>query len=194
MVEWRGQARKITAIALVAAAFMVLYRTENSVNASVPDLAGQFAFSRHTLPEVPGPAIRYFRQTAQACSTSQPGCPLGAGAALNDLTETASERCLLCGHAYRSGHRSSCSGDGRPVSSICFGLQRRRGRSFLIATRWPPWAVFRLTSMKTARWTSSCISAGRTPIVMLRRPATTAARLGPKDFVPSTSFPAVRFG
>src|SRR5690348_18367345 len=82
----KKQARKITASALVIAALAVLYATDNPGVASIQDAAAQFAFSRHRLPELPGPPVREFRNThpdvrhiAWFMST------VGAAAALNDL-------------------------------------------------------------------------------------------------------------
>lgn len=82
----KAQARRITAVAMAAAAFVALYAADHPVAANVDDIAATFAFSRHTLPDVPGPALREFRNThPDVRHISWFMSPVGAAAALNDL-------------------------------------------------------------------------------------------------------------
>jgi len=82
----KKQARKIAALAMVLSALAVLYATDNPVAANLQDVAAQFAFSRHRLPEVPGPPVREFRNThPDVRHITWFMSTVGAAAALSDL-------------------------------------------------------------------------------------------------------------
>ena len=87
LVSWcRRQARRITGSIIALAAFVAMYLVEHPVNAQIDAVAGQFAFSRQSLPEVPGPETRQFRHMHP--DLRHIGVFLsafGAAAALNDL-------------------------------------------------------------------------------------------------------------
>src|SRR5262249_8153205 len=86
-VPWaKTQARRIAAALMTLAAFGTSYMAERPVVAHLDNVARDYAFSRHTLPELPGPVIQPFHNThpelhhlTGLLSTS------GAAAALSDL-------------------------------------------------------------------------------------------------------------
>src|SRR6516164_1302105 len=186
MVDWREQARKIAAIALVAGTFTAMYRSEDAGTASIAGLDGQFAFSRHALPDVPGPALRYFRDSHPALRHfTVYMSAIGAAAALNDL-----------------------DGDGL-ANDVCY--VDTRSNQVIVAPvpgtgdRYRPFALnFEAGGVKLfdreRMAISGCVSAdldedgridlivhfwGRTPIVFLSRARSGADdRLGAENFIP----------
>jgi hypothetical protein len=58
----KPQARRIAGTIIALAALAVMYATERTTSGNAERVAAeQFAFSRHSLPEVSGPEIRRFR-------------------------------------------------------------------------------------------------------------------------------------
>src|SRR6516162_3964104 len=87
MASWcRSQARRIAGSIIAIVALVAMYIAEHPANANIGAVAQQFAFSRHALPEVPGAAMRYWRELRP--SLRHLGwfmSAFGAAASLNDL-------------------------------------------------------------------------------------------------------------
>jgi hypothetical protein len=82
----RGYARRIAAILIVATAAATLYLSDLPADTDLAESPYQFSFSRHPLPEVPGPEKRSFRRThASLDHITAFMSTVGAAAALNDL-------------------------------------------------------------------------------------------------------------
>src|SRR3974390_38417 len=84
----KRQARRIAGSILAVGAYAAMYVADHPVNANVDVVARQFTFSRQSLPEIAGPAIREVRNMHP--DLRHIGWYLsafGAGVALNDLDQ-----------------------------------------------------------------------------------------------------------
>ena len=194
VVSWcKKQARRIVGSIIALAAFSAMYVAERPVRADMDLLAGQFAFSRHSLPEVPGPTPWYFRDNNMHPELRHLGWFLsafGAGVALNDLDQDglANDVCYVdtrtsqiivapvpgTGDRYRP-FALSFEADGKKLfdrettllSGCLPGDLDEDGRMDLVVFFW-----------------------GRTPIAFLSRPAEGSdEQLGPKNFIPVEIIP-----
>jgi hypothetical protein len=192
LVRWcKGQARRIAGSILAVAAYAAMYAADHPVNANVDVVAQQFAFSRQSLPEIAGPAIREVRNMHP--DLHHMGWYLsafGAGVALNDL-----------------------DGDGL-ANDVCY-VDTRTDQVVVApipgtGDRYPPFALnFEVGGVKLfdreRMAISGCVTGdldedgridlivhftGRTPVVFLSRPRSGAdGRLGPEDFTPIEMIP-----
>jgi hypothetical protein len=187
----KTQARRIAAALMTLAAFGTLYMAERPVVAHLDNAARDYAFSRHTLPELPGPVIQQFHNThpelhhlTGLLSTS------GAAAALSDL-----------------------DGDGLP-NDVCY-VDTRTDQVIVAPVpgtgeRYRPFALeFEIGGVKLfdrdRMVPMGCLPgdlnedghidllvyfAGRTPILLLSQAMRgNHSELGPKNFVPSDIIP-----
>ena len=192
MASWcRSQARRIAGSIIAIVALVAMYIAEHPANANIGAVAQQFAFSRHALPEVPGAAMRYWRELRP--SLRHLGwfmSAFGAAASLNDLdgdglpndvcyVDTRTDQVIVApvpgtGDRYRPFALNFEAGGAklfdreRMVPSGCVpGDLDEDGRIDLIVHFW-----------------------GRTPVVFLSRPAQNGDdRLGPRNFVPVELIP-----
>jgi len=185
-VPWlKAQARKITATAIVLAAFAAGYVDDHPVVADIDNIAGQFAFSRHALPEVPGPVVRHFRIPHPELLHIA-GFLAGAGpsAALNDLdgdglpndvcyVDTRTDQVLV---APVPG-----TGDRYRPFALDFSVG---GTKLFDRAKMAPLGCLPGDLDEDGRIDLVVYFAGRAPIVLLARPNAGSNGLGAKDFVP----------
>jgi hypothetical protein len=196
MVERLGlilkrSARKITAAMIAAVAFVAMYAADRSVVANVSGIAGQFKFSRHTLPEVGGAETRQFRPTHPdlrhlAGWWSQ----WGAAAALNDLdgdglandvchVDTRTDQVIV---APVPG-----TGDRYKPFAVDFNLG---GVKLFDRATMAPMGCLPGDFDEDGRIDIVVYFYGRTPLLLLSRSAPgEEARLGPKSFTPVDIIP-----
>jgi hypothetical protein len=185
-VPWlKAQARKITATAIVLAAFAAGYVDDHPVVADIDNMAGQFAFSRHALPEVPGPVVRQFRiphPDLQHIAGFLAG--VGPSAALNDLdgdglpndvcyVDTRTDQVLV---APVPG-----TGDRYRPFALDFSVG---GTKLFDRGKMAPLGCLPGDLDEDGRIDLVVYFAGRAPIVLLARPNAGSNGLGAKDFVP----------
>jgi hypothetical protein len=191
MVDWRGQTRKIAAIALVAGTFTALYRREDAGTTGIAGLDGQFAFSRHALPDVTGPALRYFRDSHPALRhLTAYMSAIGAAVALNDLDGDgrANDVCYV---DTRSNQVIVAPVPGTGERYQPFALDFNSGATVLFdQDRMAPYGCLPGDLDEDGRMDLIVYFAGRTPILMLSRPGSDGEdRLGPKNFAPTDIIP-----
>ena len=186
----RRSVRKIVALTIVGVAFIAMYVAERPVVADTSAIAGQFKFSRHTLPEVGGSESRPLRATHPAFShLAWYWSGWGAAAALSDL-----------------------DGDGLP-NDVCY-VDTRTDQVIVAAApgtgdRYKPFALnFNVSGAKLFDRSTmapvGCLPGdvnedgridllvyfwGRTPLLMLSRRGDGDPQLGPESFVPVDIIP-----
>jgi hypothetical protein len=182
----KGSARKITASVLALAAFVAAYVADRPVVASIHQISGQFAFSRYSLPEVPGPAIRQFRAThPDLAHLAWYWSQFGAAAALNDLDGDglANDVCFV---DTRTDQVIVAPVPGTGERYRPFSLDfNAAGVKLFDRDTMAPMGCLPGDLDEDGRIDLVVYFAGRTPILLLSRPAEGGEdQLGPENFVP----------
>jgi len=154
VVSWcKKQARRIVGSIIALAAFSAMYVAERPVRADMDLLAGQFAFSRHSLPEVPGPTPWYFRDNNMHPELRHLGWFLsafGAGVAIKTGSQTTSATWILV--PVKSLLRRSL-GPAIDIARSRSALKRMERNCSIVKQRFSPDACPAIWT-RTVGWTS----------------------------------------
>jgi hypothetical protein len=175
----------------VLSGFVSTYIADNQVVAD-NDIVRQFVFSRHSLPEVPGPQVRYFRNThpdlrhlTGYLSTA------GASAALNDLDGDGLPN-DVCYVDTRTDQVIVAPVPGTGARYRPFALEFDIGGAKLFdRDRTAPMGCLPGDLDEDGRIDLVVYFAGRAPLLLLSRPTADSSHneFGPKNFVPMEIIP-----
>jgi len=194
MSHLKQYARKITASLIMLGAFAAMYIANRTATANADQINSQFSFSRHALPEVPGPTVRQvrnvhpdFRHLAAYWAAG------GTGAALGDLDGDglANDVCYVDARTDQVIIAALPHTGNRYVP---FALDfAAAGVSLFDRERMAVFGCLPVDLDEDGRLDIIVWFAGRTPLVFLSR-ATEDAGLSARDFVPVEIISARRFG
>ena len=188
---WKRHARRIAASLIALAAFATLYLTEHPVIADVDQTAAQFAFSRHALPDVPGPTVRLSRITHPALRR-QSGwwSQWGASAALNDLDGDGLPN-DVCYVDTRTDQVIVAPVPGTGDRYQPFALDFHAGaKNLLDRSKGAPLGCLPADLDEDGRVDLLVYFGGRTPVLFLQRPTEGGdGRLSARSYVPVDIIP-----
>jgi hypothetical protein len=171
---------------MALAALIAMTIADHPIVADVGHIAGQFKFSRHVLPEVPGPEIRQVRATHPDLShLAWYSSQLGAAVALNDLDGDglANDVCYV---DTRTDQVIVAPVPGTGDRYRPFALDLKSGGAKLFdRDKMAPFGCLPGDLDEDGRTDLVVYFAGRTPLLFLSRPAESGDdQLGPKNFIP----------
>jgi hypothetical protein len=191
-VAVKRHARRITGLALALVFLAAMYSAEHPpVAANLDDVAGQFAFSRHRLPDVPGPPIREFHNThPDLRHITWFMSAIGAAAALNDLDGDglANDVCYI---DIRTDQVIVAPVPGTGERYKPFALDfNAGGKQLFDRDKAPPFGCVPGDLDEDGRIDLVVYFAGRTPVLFLSRPTEGGDQsLTAKNFVPVDIIP-----
>jgi enediyne biosynthesis protein E4 len=193
LISWcKGQARRIVGSIVAVGALLAFYISERPVVADVDRAAGGFAFSRHALPEVPGPEIRQFRQNLHPDLRHIVAflSAFNGGAAVNDLdgdglandicyVDTRTDQVIVAPVPGTGDRYSPFALDFNAVGVKLFDRDKMM-----------VWGCLPGDLDEDGRMDLLVYFGGRTPILFLSRPGEAGnTRLNAKNFVPVEIIP-----